>query len=181
MCKLPENRLDRYAEQARNREYEAWSADVDRKNREQVLLTATAWPGPAGLPFARSCAMRMRFLLVMLTGLLLGANPPPKLQDFYYARVQLQGGWEGATQPDLPGILQAKLDLNQPGLTRFPVDVSKLKGWTYDEIRRATGKYVRITGTLEMRRVKTSDVTSEERVVIIAKTFEVVDPFKEKP
>jgi hypothetical protein len=55
MCKVLENRLDRYADQARNRELEAWSAELDRKNRESVLLAAAKAALQAGLYQCPGC------------------------------------------------------------------------------------------------------------------------------
>jgi hypothetical protein len=126
--------------------------------------------------------MNVQAILILVAGIVPGQNVPDGVQpkDWpYYAKVDLLGRlhssrerWE-SMNIQIPTV---------PKSTRLYLDISQLKGWTDKELhQKADLKDVRVTGTLELKPVMVRPGVSEDHIVLVATTLEVVENAPPKP
>ena len=123
--------------------------------------------------------MRGRVLLILVTGLLVGAGAPkdggtkPPKEDAYYAKVEIQG-----VLTTVGKVAGEPISIDIPRDRKwisYPLNVSKLKGWPVEKVEKYNGRLVRVTGTLELLPVKTATGATEDQFVIVAETFECLE------
>jgi hypothetical protein len=117
--------------------------------------------------------------MTALAGLLVAADAPTKddptkraKDTLRYAKVEVQGVLTSVHEDWEPMYI----DISAPSerAVKIPLMVAGLKGWTERKLLGANGRVVRLTGTLERRTVGVRPGVTEERLVIVANTLEVV-------
>ena len=122
--------------------------------------------------------MRLKLLAVVAVGVFLllagpevqGADKPKEMP--YYAKVEIQGIFNTAERRD---ELQFIVIPTRPNWTKYRVDLSKLKEWTTEKLRKTNGRIVRVTGTLESQPVPVRRGVTENRLVIVVASMIAVD------
>jgi hypothetical protein len=140
------------------------------------------WPDALVAPHApanasRRCALSGAARLALLAALLFGPNAlnaqEAKPEDSpFYARVEVYGIYQ---IPDLPGGPMHVIVPARPKHRAYPLDVSKLKGWTDKKWMKLNGEEVHVTGTLEYQVVLVRRGVKEERLVIVVDRLQVAD------
>jgi hypothetical protein len=129
--------------------------------------------------------MSWQVLLIAVAGMLPGEDAPRKAfdvsdPDTYFAKVEVQGSLRTAgRRPGEP----ITVEIGRIGMkpTRFPLDVTKLKGWTDKELERHNGKLVRVTGILEQRTLPTGKGKPGGQLVLLAETLEFRETDHSRP
>jgi hypothetical protein len=133
--------------------------------------------------------MKLPTLLVVAAGPLLGpyslgtlGAPPPDAPP-YFAKVDIQGvfyvgNYVAAGRLGEQMYIRIRADSGEVSL--YPVDVSKVRGLTYEKLAKVRGRIVRITGTLEFQEIWVRRDVKEKRLVIVAQTLVMVEKLPER-
>jgi hypothetical protein len=120
--------------------------------------------------------MSLQVLLIAVAGMLPAQGAPGNViiksyQFKDYAKVEIQGSLRSAgRRPGEP--VAVEIDRRGMKKTTFPLDLSELKGWTDERLKRYDGRLVRVTGTL-VGKTPLAKGESDGQFKVLAETLEL--------